>query len=1046
MIVKTEESNVDEHTNRGSIVRIKLENFMTYDDLEVKPGSRLNMILGPNGTGKSSIVCCIIVGLAGEVSLTGRGGSPADFVKKGRDYCVTEIELYNDRANNYVIQRKICITDRSQAKLDHKSEWKINNKNVKKAEVQELTRKLNIKVDNLCQFLPQDSVTQFVKMNTCELLLNTLKAAGDDSLVDNHTRLVDLTKEIDSMRFNLENLEKSCKENEINAKRLESEVIQFREKEQLIKLKAICAEKIHYARYEEGKIQCDKSKADLNKLKDDLVALEEASQPYKNVVDSYYQDVTKYKKSIDRSNDEVSKITQSISNAQNKIDSSKSAYQSEFATFKSKLDQENQREKTLTLKHQELKSYQDKYTEAKSIDLTKQMKSIEKRIDEIKDERIQCNQSKNSIDERLNKVVREIDELRNEADLIIEIKRKKANLLRAKNADAYTIMDWLLKNKEKFEKQVFTPMMCEINVKDPKFARYVENSIPRNELTAFVCQTVADVKTLTRSVMEFLKLKVNVILVPDKTMQEFEQESAQLPNVRNLGVKHYLKDLIEAPEPIMRYLCGSNNFHRIPVIEKCSENDLNNLLKIVPRLYANEEFYTSNRSRYDQQLITLRDHVRDAQHLIYSLDRQRINETKIKFQKLQEDREQLNNERKLITERDDLLKREWQERVETHKEYKSRHDQKRKLEALIKSTKKDIDELENQTLDIEAERRTLQSSIKRINIEIMNNLADLVEAQKELVAFKRIHILNLLLHKLAERNHKVANRKYRESMVRKKRLEVDIKKAQDAHKIFEAALQTLVKNAEDKISGFRNCKLDSKTKRRFDKVEQKTVEELTNKIDDLNIRIERIYNNSNNSVVLEYNRQTDELKDKRLKIDDLISSISALESSRKCIKETWLPSVKEVIDVINTNYGKFMRKLCYDGQVKLDFNETQPENFSAYGISILVRYRDDEHLIPLSATRQSGGERSVATMIYMLALQTKTTAPFRCVDEINQGMDKDNERKVFELLVQTADSSSSQYFLVSPKLLSDLPYSEKMVIHMTYNGPLSEVNWHKHTI
>ena len=38
----------------------------------------------------------------------------------------------------------------------------------------------------------------------------------------------------------------------------------------------------------------------------------------------------------------------------------------------------------------------------------------------------------------------------------------------------------------------------------------------------------------------------------------------------------------------------------------------------------------------------------------------------------------------------------------------------------------------------------------------------------------------------------------------------------------------------------------------------------------------------------------------------------------------------------------------------------------------------------LTASHQSGGERSVATAIYMLALQALTTVPFRCVDEINQ--------------------------------------------------------------
>jgi hypothetical protein len=39
---------------------------MTYDHVKTKPGPRLNLVLGEDGTGKSSIVCAIGIGLAGE--------------------------------------------------------------------------------------------------------------------------------------------------------------------------------------------------------------------------------------------------------------------------------------------------------------------------------------------------------------------------------------------------------------------------------------------------------------------------------------------------------------------------------------------------------------------------------------------------------------------------------------------------------------------------------------------------------------------------------------------------------------------------------------------------------------------------------------------------------------------------------------------------------------------------------------------------------------------------------------------------------------------
>ena len=60
------------------------------------------------------------------------------------------------------------------------------------------------------------------------------------------------------------------------------------------------------------------------------------------------------------------------------------------------------------------------------------------------------------------------------------------------------------------------------------------------------------------------------------------------------------------------------------------------------------------------------------------------------------------------------------------------------------------------------------------------------------------------------------------------------------------------------------------------------------------------------------------------------------------------------------------------------------DDYKEYGIRIKVKYRDNEQLRELTAHHQSGGERSVATILYMMALQELTSCPFRCVDEINQ--------------------------------------------------------------
>ena len=70
-----------------------------------------------------------------------------------------------------------------------------------------------------------------------------------------------------------------------------------------------------------------------------------------------------------------------------------------------------------------------------------------------------------------------------------------------------------------------------------------------------------------------------------------------------------------------------------------------------------------------------------------------------------------------------------------------------------------------------------------------------------------------------------------------------------------------------------------------------------------------------------------------------------------------------------------------------------------------------------------------------MALQSMAQAPFRVVDEINQGMDPRNERMVHERMVEIAcREHTSQYFLITPKLLSDLHYHERMKVLCVNNG------------
>ena len=77
----------------------------------------------------------------------------------------------------------------------------------------------------------------------------------------------------------------------------------------------------------------------------------------------------------------------------------------------------------------------------------------------------------------------------------------------------------------------------------------------------------------------------------------------------------------------------------------------------------------------------------------------------------------------------------------------------------------------------------------------------------------------------------------------------------------------------------------------------------------------------------------------------------------------------------------------------------------------------------------------MSTIFYLMALQSMAQAPFRVVDEINQGMDPRNERMVHERMVEIAcREHTSQYFLITPKLLTGLRYDPRMRVLCIASG------------
>lgn len=167
---------------------------MTYGGtVTIKPGPRLNLVLGPNGTGKSSLVCAICVGLGGSTKVLGRADNLAEFIRRGQKSCWTEITLSGGPGKaDHVLKRSIKAQTNGDNTLSYNTTWELNGADVTAKHVKELVASLNIQFDNLCQFLPQDKVSEFANMTSKDLLEATQKAIGDGELYSLHQKLIEL--------------------------------------------------------------------------------------------------------------------------------------------------------------------------------------------------------------------------------------------------------------------------------------------------------------------------------------------------------------------------------------------------------------------------------------------------------------------------------------------------------------------------------------------------------------------------------------------------------------------------------------------------------------------------------------------------------------------------------------------------------------------------------------------------------------------------------------------------------------------------------------
>lgn len=131
-------------------------------------------------------------------------------------------------------------------------------------------------------------------------------------------------------------------------------------------------------------------------------------------------------------------------------------------------------------------------------------------------------------------------------------------------------------------------------------------------------------------------------------------------------------------------------------------------------------------------------------------------------------------------------------------------------------------------------------------------------------------------------------------------------------------------------------------------------------------------------------------------------------------KNIWKGVMERLVVEINPTYSDVLGKVAGIGTVRLS-NMDDPDRS---GIEVTVGFKGSSPVI-LDAYAQSGGERAVATMAFLLALQHHLKSPVRAVDEFDVHMDPHNRESMMKMLFSFMNENEDvQFIVITPSQLS----------------------------
>lgn len=1022
--------------NPGSIIKLIVNNIMTYRHAVIEPGARLNLVLGPNGTGKSSFVCAICVGLGGSLKLLGRADNVTDFITRGESWGSTEIHIATeDPTRPDVVYRKIT--------NDGRSEWKLNgapsNQKHVKARVED---KHNVQLDNLCQFMPQDKVASFAALSPTDLLLVTQKSIGTQELLQLHRQLIDNRCEEKDERKALEVAETELAGQRKQQEGLQKDVKRWEERKQKEDEAKQVRSKVPWLELQQEQEKFRKDKDMLKAARESLARLQAEqqgmSEPFnakKEKAEVKKSEAIRLKNSVvtdtaalNTSQRNLHDLTDSLGKTRDELEdlvTHAEARRSHIVRAEEKLQHAREEQAALPAppvgngpRAEELRQ--------RIGEKHQQMHGFTSAEDELRDAR-------RDMEENLRELKGRQSQLEN-----VRLQRLNAlNAMRSLSGIKYAA-DWIEQEaaKGRFRGQVFGPIAVEVECRDAEHVKYLDQHCAADVWQSFVVLHPEDQEAIIAHFASSNQYRPHVICLHRSPNEAIPYPAGQASIYSSYGITHTLDQVFEASHVIKLALVDQSGINSTFV--GTAHTDVEKLIEDHPRMrniFTPTASYRVHQSQYNktkQGISQSVEAVRPPRHLregtggraeLGALERdiqsiqEAINESKHEAAEKQRDAQALQKEI------DRLNAEKRQAEAERANIVVQHNNARRKVVAAEKEVarvngmpdplvrepalRRDVARLTQLAV---AETGTVSTTARALfNRQLQYMAADL-EAQE----------LAVQLERLGEdaRRHDREVRELEDSIGRLSNC-VDRARTKVRDKLNDAKAAT----------GGVDAREDEEVKGMFARLPA-TLPELLELASELEAEAEGIQL-GNPRVMQEFQERRAAIETAAENLKELQEAVDVRAAQIKQLHDQWHPRLKAMVATINCSFQQNCSQVGFAGEVSL----YEDEDYDKYAIQIRVKFRDAEELQVLTGTRQSGGERSVSTMMYLISIQEVTKCPFRIVDEINQGMDPVNERKVYLQLVQAAcRPGTPQCFLMTPKLLPGLPFTSDVQTLQIWNG------------